>query len=180
MISVSNTTPLRYLIAISQEHLLGELFEKVFVPAAVHEELTEARTPEQVRRCVLSLPAWFEVRTVRETYPTVFPVRLHRGEREAILLAETLQPDVLLIDEQIGRTIALSRNLPLSGTLGVLERADKMGLVNDFPQVLQELKASGFFIAQSLEQQLLLRHLARREATEQRAEGPNHESRTPT
>jgi predicted nucleic acid-binding protein len=73
------------------------------------------------------MPAWFEVRTVQETRPAKFPVTLHRGEREAILLAEAMRADVLLIDEQIGRTIALSRNLPLSGTLGVLERADRMG-----------------------------------------------------
>jgi hypothetical protein len=57
MIAVSNTTPLRYLIAIGQEHLLGQLFEKVLVPVAVHGELTDTRTPELVRRRVLSLPA---------------------------------------------------------------------------------------------------------------------------
>ena len=138
MKAVSNTTPLRYLIAIEQEHLLGKLFEKVFVPAAVHAELTDAKT----------------------RMPT-FPVTLHRGERQAILLAEALRADVLLIDEQIGRTIALSRNIPLSGTLGVLERADRMGFVSDFPLVLQRLKASGFFIAEALEQQLLDRHRSR-------------------
>jgi len=165
MIAVSNTTPLRYLIAIGHENLLGQLFEKVFVSAAVHDELTEARTPENVRNLILSLPAWFEGRRVRETYATAFPVILHRGEREAILLAETLRSDVLLIDEQIGRTIALSRNLPLSGTLGVLERADTMGLVSNFPEVLKQLKASGFFVAESLEQQLLQRHRVRRSAT---------------
>jgi predicted nucleic acid-binding protein len=161
MIAVSNTTPLRYLIAIEQEHLLGQLFEKIMVPAAVHEELTEARTPEKVRRCVLSLPAWYEVQKAPENQTTAFPITLHRGEREAILLAETLRPDVILIDEQIGRSIALSRNLPVSGTLGILERADTLGLVNDFPQVLNQLKASGFFVAESLEQQLLQRHRAR-------------------
>jgi len=159
--AVSNTTLLRYLIAIEQEHLLGQLFEKVFVPVAVQEELTDAKT-ETVRRRVSSLPTWFEVRTVQETQATTFPVTLHRGERQAILLAEALRADVLPIDEQIGRTIALSRNLPLSGTLGVLERADTMGFVSDFPQVLQRLKASGFFITEALEQQLLERHRARR------------------
>ena len=86
---------------------------------------------------------------------------LHRGEREAILLAEALRSDVLLIDEQIGRSIALSRNLPLSGTLGVLERADTMGLVANFPQLLEQLKAGGFFFAESLHQQLLQRHRLR-------------------
>jgi predicted nucleic acid-binding protein len=162
MKAVSNTTPLRYLIAIEQEHLLGQLFEKVFVPEAVHEELTDSRTPETVRGRVLSMPAWYEVRQVQETQTTIFPVTLHRGERQAILLAEALRTDVLLIDEQIGRTIALSRNLPLSGTLGDLERADTMGFVGDFPEVLQRLKASGFFVTEALEQRLLERHRSRR------------------
>lgn len=164
MKAVSNTTPLRYLIAIDQEHLLGHLFEKVFVPRAVHEELTDARTPDFVRRRVMSPPAWFEVRAVEETGTTAFPVTLHRGEREAILLAGTLPADVLLIDEQVGRTIAASRNLPFSGTLGVLERADSMGLVDDFPRVLQELVASGFFVADTLKQRLLERHRTGRKA----------------
>src|SRR5882762_5494288 len=70
--------------------------------------------PEKVRRRILSLPAWYEVRKAPENQTTAFPITLHRGEREAILLAETLRPDVILIDEQIGRSIALSRNLPRS------------------------------------------------------------------
>jgi predicted nucleic acid-binding protein len=163
MIAVSNTTPLRYLIAIGQEHLLGLLFETVFVPSAVHQELIEARTPEIVRLRVLSLPPWYEIRAVHESHETTFPVALHHGEREAILLAEKLHPDVILIDEQIGRTIALARDLPVSGTLGILERADMMGFISDFPQVLKQLKTSGFYIAESLELRLLQRHRTRQE-----------------
>src|SRR5882762_3302859 len=127
MIAVSNTTPLRYLIAIEQEHLLGQLFEKIMVPAAVHDELTEARTPEKVRRCVLSLPAWYEVQKAPENQTTAFPITLHRGESEAILLAETLRPDVILIDEQIGRSIALNRNLPVSGTWELWSGPTRLG-----------------------------------------------------
>lgn len=162
MIAVSNTTPLRYLIAIEHDHLLGQLFERVFVPKGVHAELTDARTPELVRRRVRSLPSWLEVRDVGENRTATFPVALHRGEREAILLAEELRSDVLLIDEQAGRAIARSRNVPFSGTLGVLERADTVELVHDYPQVLRRLKASGFFMAEDLEQLLLQRHRARR------------------
>jgi len=89
------------LIAIEQGHLVGQLFEKVFVPVTVREELTDAKTPETVRRRVLALPPWFEVRTAQETQKTSFPVTLHRGEREAILLAEALHEDILLINKQI-------------------------------------------------------------------------------
>lgn len=162
MIAVSDTTPLRYLIAIGHDHLLGQLFEKVFVPQGVHAELADAKTPELVRRRVQSLPSWFEVRAVGEKRTATFPVALHRGEREAILLAEELQSDVLLIDEQVGREFARGRNLPLSGTLGVLERADSVGLVRDYSLVLRSLRASGFFIADDLEQLLLQRLRARR------------------
>lgn len=161
MKAVSNTTPLRYLFAIEEERLLKNLFEKVFIPVGVRDELTDARTPEVVRRKTMSVP-WLEVRTVQETEAIPFPVVLHRGEREAILLAETLPADVLLIDEQVGRTIALNRGLPLSGTLGVLEQADRIGLVSSLPEVLQKLKASGFFITQQLENQLLERHRRRK------------------
>ncbi len=164
MIAVSNTTPLRYLIALDQEHLHGQLFERVFVPGAVHAELTDERTAEKVRRRVLSLPAWFEVHTAQLTASASFLVTLHRGEREAILLAESLPADVLLMDEQMGRMVALGRNLSLSGTLGVLERADAIGLLSDFPLLLEQLKARGFFIADSLKQLLLQRHRARRAA----------------
>ncbi len=73
MIAVSNTTPLRYLVAIEQEHLLGQLFEKVLVPPGVREELTEPRAPEFVRLRVLSLSAWYELRSVQETRRRRFP-----------------------------------------------------------------------------------------------------------
>jgi predicted nucleic acid-binding protein len=43
MKAVSNTTPPRYLIAIEQDDLLGQLSEKVFVPVAVYEELRDNR-----------------------------------------------------------------------------------------------------------------------------------------
>ena len=107
--------------------------------AAIAFERIEGRKATAATIGVLELakveervPSWLEVRTVREAPANAFPVTLHRWERETILWAETLGADILLIDEQIRRTIALSRNLPLSGTLGVLERADMLGLVATF------------------------------------------------
>lgn len=132
MIAVSNTTPLRYLIAIEQEHLFPGVFEKIFVPSVVHEELTKMATPEHVRNLIRSLPPWYEVREVRSTPTISLPGTLHQGERQAILLAEDMRPDFVLIDEQVGRTVALERKLPVSGTLGVLERADTLGLCTTF------------------------------------------------
>jgi predicted nucleic acid-binding protein len=99
MKAVSNTTPLRYLIAIEQEHMLGQLFEKVFVPVAVHEELTASRTPETVRGRVLSMPAWLEEVSVgnsardEETRRRAYEIYLERGEQPGRDLDDWLQAE---------------------------------------------------------------------------------------
>jgi predicted nucleic acid-binding protein len=144
MIAVSNTTPLRYLLVIGQQALFQKLFEKVLIPSAVFEELTAPKTPAFIRNLVSSRPAWLEVRDVPDTPSGTFPSLLHRGERQAILLAEAVGPDLLLLDDRAGRKEALGRNLSISGTLGVLERGDALGHISDLPAVLQRLKASGF------------------------------------
>lgn len=130
------------------------------MPAAVRRELTDTKTPSDVRRWMLSPPVWIEVRAAEESSEH-FPVKLHDGERESILLAEAVRAHVLLIDEQAGRMIAMQRRLPISGTLGVLERGDTLGLVASFGEVLGRLKTSGFFISDTLQELLMERHRAR-------------------
>jgi predicted nucleic acid-binding protein len=126
MIVISNTTPLRYLIAIRQEHLLAEFFTKIHIPAAVFEELTNPRTPGFVREHVSAQLTWLEVHLGIDSELRDFPRLTHRGEREAIALAAALNADLILMDEKNGRHFAASRNFKLSGTLGVLEMADSL------------------------------------------------------
>jgi predicted nucleic acid-binding protein len=162
MIAVSNTTPLRYLLAIRQHDLLQRLFEKILIPGAVFEELTDPHTPPFVRAFISSHPEWIAVQEVARLDASPALDLLHRGEREATRLAEMVFPDFLLLDEQAGRQEALRRGLPVIGTLGVLERGDVLGYIPDFPGLVRELKTSGFFLSPSLEESLLSRHRKRR------------------
>jgi len=162
MIAVSNTTPLRYLLAIQQESVLTKLFEQILIPAAVFEELTAPGTPSVVQDVLRSHPAWISVRQIESKISSPSLESLDRGEREAILLAQVVRPDFLLLDEKVGRRESARLGLPLSGTLGVLERADVLGLIHDFAATLKSLKSSGFFLSTTLEKQLLARHTARR------------------
>jgi len=166
MIAVSNTTPLRHLIAIHQEHIFEKLFGQIVIPGAVLHELSRPRTPEVVRNLISRRPAWLVTRTVTQPTEQFNWPRLHRGEREAITLAEALHADVLLIDDKYGRAAARSRNLRLNGTLGVLEEADSQGLLTSFPLVLDELKKSGFFLKPHFEASLLRRYEQRRREKE--------------
>jgi predicted nucleic acid-binding protein len=50
---------------------------------------------------------------------------------------------------------ALRRQLPVTGTLGVLERADVVGLLADLPSTLARLEASGFYLPTRLRESVL-------------------------
>jgi len=80
MITVSNTTPLRYLIEIEKVHILETLFGQVFIPEKVAEELQRPKTPQKVKDWMQSLPAWFEVKQANLSIFTP-QKKIHDGER---------------------------------------------------------------------------------------------------
>lgn len=81
---------------------------------------------------------------------------LDSGERGAIVLAEELHADFLLMDEKKGRRVALDRKLPVVGTVGLLERAALRGLI-DFRKAFAALKETEFYVGRDLEADSLSR-----------------------
>src|SRR5207248_9682217 len=138
MIAVSNTTPLNYLILIGAVDVLPQLFDRVLIPQMVLNELRHACTPETVRTWVANPPTWLEVRPVTTPADPSLAL-LEDGERDAIVLAEQVGADLLLIDEREGRTAATQRGVSITGTLGVLDRAAE-GRLLDFQSTIQQLR----------------------------------------
>ena len=114
---------LNYLIQIGQVEQLPSLFSRIHIPRAVHEELRVSDAPPAVRCWAATPPGWLYVQTPSANVLRV-PAALHAGETEAILLAQEIGADVLLIDELDGRAAARAHGLTVIGTLGVLELAD--------------------------------------------------------
>ena len=142
MRAVTNTSPLHYLILIGQVELLPRLYEQVIIPRAVIDELQHPSTPIRVRTWVGALPPWCEIQQPHQAIPGEL-VRLGAGERDAILVAEELRADILLLDDDAGRKAAQRRGLRRTGTLGILGTAGARGLV-DFPAVIAQLHATSF------------------------------------
>lgn len=163
MIVVSDTSPINYLVLIETEHILEHLFGRVVVPEAVWLELQAEVTPPPVRRWAATAPAWIDVRRPT-TEPEASLSRLDQGEREAICLAQELNADLLVIDERAGRDEALKLNLPVIGTLGIVERAAVRGML-EFAPTLAALRTHGFYVSLILEQHFLERDALRRTET---------------
>lgn len=164
MIVVSDATPINHLIRAGAIHILPDLLGRVIIPEAVFRELQADKTPDEVKNYILSDPKWLEVCRVTFVFDEDLD-SLDMGEREAIQLAEELNADLLLIDEKMGREIALKRSLPVVGTLGILEQAEIKGIV-DFKEILNKLKATGFYVSKVLEDEFVRRSNRRLYETE--------------
>ena len=55
-----------------------------------------------------------------------------------------------IIDETLGRFEAKKSNLKISGTLGILLKAKKNGLIQEIKPLLYELKEKGIWLSEKL------------------------------
>jgi predicted nucleic acid-binding protein len=140
VIVVSDTSPLRYLVAIGGIDWLPVLFGEVICPPEVIGECLHPAAPAELRHWASSRPAW--LRVVAEeagSLPLPDGPALDRGEDAALRLARDLPAELVLIDERKGRAVAARLGLAITGTVGVLVEASLRGLA-DFDVAIQLLK----------------------------------------
>ncbi len=155
MIVIADTSPINYLIWIGEIDVLAELYHRILIPPSVHDELKDPRSPQATLLWIAKPPAWLEVRTISlQPDAALLKADLDAGERDAILLAEEIGADELIIDDMRGRKEAARRHLHFVGTVGVLQSAGKKGLL-DFKTAVNRLRATSFYIAQDILDRLL-------------------------
>jgi len=91
---------------------------------------------------VASNPGWLTI----EQAPNVIDSELDAiqiGERQAILLAELIRADFIVLDDRKPRRIAAARGLNVIGTLGILTTAAEKGLIT-LRDALADLKQTSF------------------------------------
>jgi predicted nucleic acid-binding protein len=108
VIVVSDTTAVTSLVKIDRAVLLQDLFEHVLIPEAVRDELLKYHS---------DLPGFLEVQAANDrTSVNCLRNEIDAGEAEAIILAEEIGADALLIDDKQGRASRGSRTqLPRLG-----------------------------------------------------------------
>jgi predicted nucleic acid-binding protein len=109
---VSNTSPLLFLSKIDALELLNQCFHEIFVPPAVVVELGHLTLPSYIKTVTLSPKGSAFVEGALG--------RLHRGELEAMVLAQEIKADYVLMDDLQARRKAQQLNIKPIGTIGIL------------------------------------------------------------
>ena len=77
------------------------------------------------------------------------------SETETIALAQTVAGSVVLLDDSQARRVAERFNIPRIGTLGILRRAKKRGLIAAILPHIEYLKANNIYMADNLVEAVL-------------------------
>ncbi len=136
---VSDAGPLISLGRLNLLPLLGQLFSEVQVPGAVIAECMARPGNIDTHRIQAALDSGLLNPCVAT--PLDLP-ELDPGECEAISRALEIG-GALLVDERAARARAASLGLVVTGTLGVLVRARRRGLVGPLLPLIDELRAGG-------------------------------------
>jgi predicted nucleic acid-binding protein len=156
MIVVSDTSPICYLLLIGEIDILPQLYGKVLIPTTVYQELLDPKSPSLVRAWLQQPPSWLRIQSVNRTSDIGLNT-LDPGEQEAILLAEQKNAFLIIIDDLLGRKVATSRGLNVTGLLGVLDESARQNLI-DFPSAIERLQQTYFRASSALIKSLLQQH----------------------
>ena len=148
---VSNTTPLIALANIRQLDLLKKLYGEVIIPKAVVDEIIT----EPAKSSVINSD-WIVVKEIKDQDDRkLFKAKLHAGEVEVMILAQEIGAELLLMDDNAAKKTAKYLGLTVTGTLGVLLKAKKLGYIEAVKPLLDALVADGLFISDTVRQFVL-------------------------
>ena len=130
MRAVSNAGPLIHLTKIGRLRILGNIFDEVIIPQTVKVEVVDrGKEKGEPSAFLIEDAEWIRV---AEDPPQADELAeragIHRGEACAILLAISLNIPVLL-DDSDARKFAIGFGVEVVGSIGLIMKAVKMGLI---------------------------------------------------
>jgi uncharacterized protein len=150
---VSNTTPIISLLKLNRIDLLQKLYAKIYIPKAVYKEIEAGKSKGYYKD--LTKIDWINIIEIQNKQAVRYFLDLDEGEAEAIILANELNADLIILDEKLGRFHAKHANLKVTGTVGVLIKAKSEKLIPDLKPLLDELTYKDVWISEKLKFEIL-------------------------
>ena len=150
---VSNTTPIISLLKIGKLEILKDLYDEIYIPQEVFNEIQAGKH----KKYYLNLLTfeWIKIEQIQDRKSISYFLDLDKGEAEAIVLATESEADLILLDESLGRFHAKHAGLRVTGTIGILVKAKKQGLISELKPLILELKEKGVWLSESLIERIL-------------------------
>jgi predicted nucleic acid-binding protein len=150
---ISNTTPVLSLLKIEKLDLLNKLYGSISIPQAVYYEIEIGKDKEFYTD--LNKIEWINIEKIQVNESKLYLFDLDAGETEVLILAHEQRADLVILDEIMGRRYAQQMNFKLTGTLGILLKAKKLGYINKITPLLNELIDKGTWLNPKLVEKII-------------------------
>jgi predicted nucleic acid-binding protein len=151
---IVNSTPLIVLCGIGRLYILKDMYEEIFIPYAVFREVTAKEDSVCVQ--IRSARSWIRVEEIKDhSEKKMYKAKLHDGEVEVMILAQEQKADLIILDDNAAKKTAKYLGLTVTGTLGVLVKAKRQGIIEEVRPILSEMKQNGFYIGRAVERMVL-------------------------
>ena len=148
-------SPVVFLYRIGALDWLPELFDEVWMPSVVMDDLLEARFGGYDVPSPFNL-SWVQYADPQVTIPGAWvSLDLSSGEVAAMSLAFENRNCIVLLDEPIGRKAASLVGIEYWGTLKILLEAKRRGLTECIAPFVDRLGTTGLWIVGETRQRIL-------------------------
>jgi len=148
-IAVADSGPLIGLVRIGQLELLPRMFSEIIAPPEVWHEVT-VKGRGLPGAYEISQIKWIKIKGPSSQLVQPLSILVDAGEAQAIALAQTTSNCIILLDDARARKIAARLNIKQIGTIGLLLRAKRMGLIDKIRPHIDALIRNGIYIRQQL------------------------------
>lgn len=146
---IGDSSALVALAVVNQLELLEKLYDNLYIPQAVFDEVTQIGKPQSNKL------RQFLQGKVKQVDLTLTQLGLGLGELEAITLYKKLDADVLLIDDNRAKKYAFLNGVKVIGSLGILIKAKEQGHLDKVKPFLDEIQKSEVYISHKLIEKVL-------------------------
>jgi predicted nucleic acid-binding protein len=141
---ISDASCLIILDKIDKIEVLSDLYQNIVTTPVVAKEFGKP------------LPPWIMLRESSDkNYQKVLEVAIDPGEASAIALSLNYSEPLLLLDDLKARKMAKKLGLVFTGTLGILVKAKKLGVISELRPIIELIKHTDFRISELLVEEIL-------------------------
>lgn len=156
---ICNTSPVIGLVSIGRLDLPCKLFQNVYIPQAVYDELiVKSKTHEAdiiLIRSYIESGKFKLCQVQNQDMVNAMYGRLHYGELEVIVGAKEKGIQTAIIDDLAARKMANELLIDTIGLVGILCLAKKEGLIGNVKKEIDKLRDSGYYISDKLYRDIL-------------------------
>ncbi|MEA3359560.1 MAG: DUF3368 domain-containing protein [Thermodesulfobacteriota bacterium] len=143
------------LSKIGKLDLLEKLYEKIYIPWAVYNEVV-VRGRGRPGSEEIDKAKWLGKKKVKDhAAVNMLASEFGQGESEVLVLVKELKADWLILDDARARTAAISAGYRVIGLAGILLLAKQRNLIEEIKPLFDELVDKNFRLSDKIMQAIL-------------------------